>query len=69
MPSHACGTLGVGNLGGPEAVRAILARRPDPPSGKDNASLRNWLVMDILRDGGFGNPVGLDASERVCRGG
>jgi WD40 repeat protein/tRNA A-37 threonylcarbamoyl transferase component Bud32 len=48
-PAAACGTLGVGPMGGLPVAVALLARRPDPREGKDDSSLRNWLEMDILR--------------------
>jgi hypothetical protein len=48
-PAAACGTLGVGPVGGLPVAVAQLARRPDPGERKDDNSLRNWLEMDILR--------------------
>jgi WD40 repeat protein len=48
-PAAACGTLGVGPVGGLPVAAALLAKRPDPREGKDDNSLRNWLEMDVLR--------------------
>jgi tetratricopeptide (TPR) repeat protein len=48
-PAAACGTLGVGPVGGLPVAAALLAKRPDPLAAMDNNSLRNWLEMDILR--------------------
>jgi hypothetical protein len=48
-PASACGTLGVGPVGALPVGAALLAERPDPRSGKDDNSLRDWLEMDLLR--------------------
>jgi hypothetical protein len=48
-PAAACGTLGVGPVGGLPVAAALLAKRPDPLAGMDDDALRNWLEMDILR--------------------
>jgi WD40 repeat protein/tRNA A-37 threonylcarbamoyl transferase component Bud32 len=49
LPARACGTLGVGPVGTLPVAAALLAERPDPRSGKDDNSLRDWLEMDVLR--------------------
>jgi WD40 repeat protein len=49
VPSSACGTLGVGQVGVLPVAAALLVERPDPREGKDDNLLLNWLEMDILR--------------------
>jgi hypothetical protein len=48
-PAAACGTLGVGSVGGLPVAVALLAKRPDPLAIMTDNALRNWLEMDVLR--------------------
>jgi WD40 repeat protein/tetratricopeptide (TPR) repeat protein len=49
VPASACGTLGVGHLGGVPVATSLLAKRPDRRPDTTDSSLRRWLEMDILR--------------------
>jgi hypothetical protein len=49
IPAASCGTLAVAPLGGLQAATALLAERPDPRAGRDDASLREWLELEVLR--------------------